>query len=199
MRDRTFSRATLLLAAALTCLLPVAAAAQAVTTHLTAMEVFDPFGVMGNPIGASISPGTVTCPGSQPTGDPMQPCPTGSPIHLRSVAGRSSFMSESPLLRGTFSWELNANFDASGAGRAWGTFRLELEAGGSWQGSWTDDRTKAEGVNAWSGRGRFVGRGTGGSVEGLQLRFSEAGVTNTLIPFFWAMPVDAKVLAPPSH
>lgn len=52
-----------------------------------------------------------------------------------------------------------------------GTFRLELDSGGVWIGSWIVDRSKVDGVNVWMGRGTFVGRGTGGNIDGMQVRF----------------------------
>jgi len=188
------------LAAALIWLLPVFAAAQAVTTRMTASEVFDPMNYFGfGPVGAFTSPGTLTCPGAEPTGNPMQPCPPDRPIHLRGVTGYSRMTSQSPLLSGWFYWEMNANFDSTAAGRVWGTFRIELDAGGVWEGSWTNARGKVEDEQAWVGRARFVGRGTSGSVEGMQLRFTEVGATWTPLPFFWVVPVEAEILAPPSR
>ena len=94
---------------------------------------------------------------------------------------------------------MNANFDAAGAGPAVGTFRIELDAGGIWEGNWTNDRTKVEDVNVWVGGARFAGRGTSGSVAGMQLRFTEVGTTYTLLPVFWVAPIDAEILAPPSR
>ena len=78
----------------------------------------------------------------------------------------------------------------------WGTFRLELDAGGVWEGSFTADRSKVENVNAWVLRVRGVGRGTGGSVDGMQLRFTEAG---TAFVTSYVLAIDAQILAPPSQ
>ena len=199
MCDRRFVVVTsIFFAAALALLLPVLAAAQAVSTQATATEVFDPLALLGGgPVGAITDPGTLTCPGAEPTGNPMQPCPPGSRVTLRGFAGKSRMISESPLLGGWFSFEINANFDATLSGRAWGTFRLELDAGGVWEGSWTDERIKME--NVWVGRGRFVGHGTSGSVSGMQLRFTEDAVTFTPLPVAWAGPVTADIMAPPSR
>jgi hypothetical protein len=106
-------------------------------------------------------------------------------------------ISPSPLLSGSFQWEINADFDAAGAGAAWGTFRLELDAGGVWEGSYSNDRVKAENVNAWLGRARFVGRGTSGAVHGMRLRFAEVAFTLTPLPIAWIGAVDAEILARP--
>jgi len=188
----------ILFAAAPMIMLPMLAAAQAVTTQLTATEVFDPFDVFGGgAVGAFVDPGTVMCPGTQPTGDPMQPCPSGSRIHMRGLSVTTRIVSQSPLLAGWFHSEGSADFDADASGHVWGTFRLELDSGGVWIGSWIVDRTKVDNENVWVGRGKFVARGTGGSVDGMQLRFSE--VLPGFMPFAIAYigSIDAQVLAPP--
>ncbi len=191
---------SIFLTAALVLLLPAFAAAQAITTQLTATEVFDPMNIFGSgSVGAYTNPGTVTCPGAELTGNPMQPCPPGSRIHLRGISGKSRTISQSPMFCGWMYFEMNVNFDAAGAGRAWGTFRLELDAGGVWEGNWTEDRNRVGNLNVWAGRGRFIGHGTSGSVEGMQLRFTETASTFMLLPLAWAGSVDAEVLAPPSQ
>lgn len=202
MHNRRLVTGTLIvLAAVLVGMFPVSAAAQAITTRITAIEIFDPQNMLGGgPVGRFTDAGTLSCPGGQPTGNPMQPCSPGSLIHLRGVTGTGKFVSESPWLRGWFSWEMHANFDAFGTGRAWGTFRIDLDAGGTWEGSWTNERSRVEDVRAWwVGRALFVGRGTGGGVEGMHLRFTETATTYTLLPFFWIVPIDAEVLATPSR
>ena len=74
-----FRVGSIVLTAALLWLLPTLASAQAVTTQLTATEVFDPWNLFGNdPVGDFTNPGMLTCPGEQPTGNPMQPCPPPS-------------------------------------------------------------------------------------------------------------------------
>ena len=179
-------------------LLPMLAAAQAVTTQLAAVEVFDPFNVLGNgAIGAVLDPGSVTCPGTQPTGNPTEPCAAGSRIHLRGLSAMSRVVSESPLLTGWLYSEGSANFDANATGHVWGTFRLELDSGGVWIGSWSVDRTKVEDVNMWVGRGEFVGRGISGNVDGMQLRFSEVLTSYMPLAIVYGGSIEAKVLAPP--
>ena len=189
---------TIFLTAALVLLLPAFTAAQAVTTELTATEFFDPMNLFGNgSVGTYINPGTLTCPGAQPTGNPMQPCPPGSRMNFRGVSWESRVMSLSPLLTGRFYNEGNNNFDEHGTGQVWGTFRIELDAGGVWEGSWTADRSKVEDV--WIVRVRGVGRGRGGAVDGMQLHFSEVAPMPTFIPIVWLGSMDAEILAPPSR
>jgi len=200
MRDTKLARLTpVFLAAALLGLWPALAAAQAVTTQVTGAEVFDPMNFLGaGPVGTFTNPGVMTCPGAEPTGNPMQPCPPDSRIQLRGVTGISRMASTSPQLAGSFSWEMNANWDADGTGPAWGTFRLELDEGGVWEGSWTNRRSKLDGMAVWVGHARFVGRGTSGSVQGMQLQLTIVGTTYSLLPVFWVAPIEAEILEPPS-
>ncbi len=185
-------------AAAVAFLCPVPAAAQAVDIQLTATDVFDPFDILGTGVvGAFTSPGTVTCPGTQATGDPMQPCPPGSRMEFRGVSWESRLLSSSALLAGIFRNVGNNAFDANATGQVWGKFEIELDAGGLWEGSWTADRSKVGGV--WVLRVRGVGRGTGGAVDGMHLRFAEIAPTPTFIPLVWLGSMDAEVLASPSR
>ena len=199
MCDRKFRRVkSIFLAAAPMILLPMLAAAQPVTIQLTATEVVDPLNLFGSgAVGAFLDPGLVNCPGTQPTGNPAQPCPAGSRINLRGLSVTSRFVSQSPLLTGWFYSEGNADFDANASGHVWGTFRLELDSGGVWIGSWIVDRSKVDNENVWVGRGKFVGRGTGGNIDGMQVRFSE--VLPGFMPFAFAYigSIDAQILVPP--
>jgi hypothetical protein len=195
-RDRLAEVMGILAAAVVLSLLPAFAAAQAVTTQLTATEVFDPMNVFGlGPVGAFLSPGTVDCPGAQPTGNPMQPCPAGSRMKFRNVVWKSRLDSSSSLLAGYFVNEGNNNFDASATGQVWGTFRIEVDAGGAWAGTWTADRSKVGEV--WVIRVRGVGRGSGGAVNGMHMSFTEVAPMPTFMPLFWIGSLDVEVLAPP--
>jgi hypothetical protein len=183
---------------ALTLLLPALAAAQAQTIQVTATDVFNPMGlVTGIPVGTFTSPGIVTCPGTQPTGNPMQPCPAGSRMSFRDVGWESRLLSSSALLAGTFRNVGNNAFDANATGHVWGTFRIELDAGGVWEGSWTANRSQVGDV--WVIRVRGVGRGLGGEIDGMHLRFTEVAPMPTFIPIVWFGTVDAAILAPPSR
>ena len=199
MRNRRpLSLRAIVSAAALAFLFPVLVGAQAVHIQLTAMDVFDPLNLLGNgSVGAITSPGTVTCPGAQPTGDPMQPCPPGSRMNFRDVSWESRLDSSSALLTGWFYNVGNNALDANATGQVWGTFRIELDAGGLWEGRWTADRSKVG--NVWVVRLRGVGHGTGGAVDGMQLRFTEVAPMPTFMPIVWLGSIDAEVLAPPSR
>lgn len=195
---RTSACTAVVLASALALLVPGLAAAQAVSIQLTATDAFDPMNVFGGgPIGAFTSPGTVACPGTQPTGNPMQPCPPGSRMQFRDVGWYSRLLSSSPLLVGSFYNVGNNALDANGTGQVWGTFRIDLDAGGAWEGSWTAERSKVGSVWVISLRG--VGHGQGGAVDGMQLRFTEVAAMPTFMPLFWLASLNAEVLAPPSR
>jgi hypothetical protein len=190
----------ILLTAALVLLLPAIATAQAVTTQVTATDFFDPFGLLGNgPVGAILNYGTLTCPGTQPTGNTMQPCPPGSRIKLQGIAWKSRVISQDPLLLGWFFAEGNFELDDNAAGRMAGTFRIELDSGGVWEGSWTGEKNKVENAEAWILRARYVGNGTSGNVDGLHLRITDAATILTPLGFVWIGAIDGQVLAPASR
>ena len=189
---------SIFLAAMLVWLLPTLAPAQAVTIQLTATDAFDPFNLFDNgSVGAFTNPGTVTCPGDQPTGNPMQPCPPGSRMNIRGASWMSRVASSSALLTGWFYNDGNGNYDANATGLLWGTFRIELDAGGVWEGSWTADRSKVGDV--WMMHVRGVGRGSGGSVDGMHLRFAETAPMPNFLAIVWLGSIDAEILAPPSR
>ena len=186
------------LATALLCLLPTFAAAQAVNTQFIATDVFDPWGILDNdPVGAFINPGTLTCPGGQPTGNPMQPCPPDSRIRVRGSSWMSRVTSSGVLLTGWFYNDGNANYDSNATGQVWGTFRIELDAGGVWEGSWTGKRSKVGDV--WMMRVRGVGRGSGGSVDGMHLQFTEVALMPDFLAIVWLGSIDAEVLELPNR
>ena len=203
MRNYKFVRVnSIFLTAALVLLIPVFAAAQAVATQLTATEVFDPMNLFGSgSVGAYTNPGTLTCPGAEPTGNPMQPCPPGSRIKLRGTAVQSRVTAQSspqsPLLTGWAYLEGDGDLDANGAGHVSGKYRIELDAGGTWEGTWVVDRERVEGLNLWVGHLRAVGRGTSGNIAGMQLRFTEVLTSFTLIPVAYIGSIDAQILEPP--
>ena len=199
MYDCKFVRVkSIFLAAALMLMLPTIAAAQAVTTQLTASEVFDPLDLIGNgAVGAFINPGTVTCPGAQPTGDWMQPCPPGRRMNIRGASWISRLTSSSAMLTGWFYSDGNGNYDGDATGPVWGTFRIELDAGGVWEGSWNADRSKVGDV--WVMRIRCIGRGSGGDVDGMQLRFTEVAPMPNFLAIVWIGFIDAEILEPPSR
>ncbi len=191
---------TIVLALVLMLLTPAFAAAQAATTSITGTELFDPLNLLGNgSVGTIVNPGQVTCPGTQPTGDPTQPCPVGSRIHIRGAALTSIVIGEDndPWLTGMLSITGNSNLDADATGHAWGMFRIDLDAGGVWEGSWTGKRSRGESL-VWTTHIRGVGRGTSGDVQGKQLGFDEVITSPAPVSVAYIGAIAAEVLSPPS-
>jgi len=128
-----------------------------------------------------------------------EPRPSGYRRGRGARLSRAAFRSppETQLLSGWLHSEGSGNFDANATGHVWGTFRLELDSGGVWIGSWVVDRTKVDGVNTWVGRGKFVGRGISGDVHGMHVRFSEVLTSFMPLPLADVGSIDARVLVPP--
>jgi hypothetical protein len=184
----------------LALVVPVSVAAQAVTTTAAGTEVFDPLNLLQNPnggVGAILNMGELTCPATLPTGNPLQPCPAGSRINMRGSTLRSRVASEDPLLAGWFTVTGNADLDTNATGVAWGKFRLELDAGGVFEGSWTGKRSQMEGVG-WVSRISGVGIGTAGCVEGRHLQFTETIVSFAPVSVMYIGEISAEVLSPPA-
>jgi hypothetical protein len=189
---------TTFLALAPLLLVPVFTAAQAVTTPLAGVEIFDPLNLFHQgSVGSILNAGELTCPGTTPTGNPMQPCPAGSRINMRDAALKSRLASQDARLAGWFNITGNSDLDSNATGVAWGTFQLELEAGGAWEGTWIGNRTQMEGL-AWVTRISGVGRGTGGSVDGKQLLFSETVISFAPVSVAYVGDITAEVFSPPS-
>lgn len=192
---------TTFLALLLALLTPALVAAQAVTTEtIEAIETFDPMNLIppnAGKVGSVVNPGTLTCPGGQLTGSPAQPC-TGR-ISARGTEIKSRLVATQPAgdawLTGWLFITGNADFDANATGRTWGTFRIELDSGGVWEGTWVGKRTKAE--SEWATNVQGVGRGTSGSVRGMQLRFKETIISSTPVAVAYLGTITAKVSVPP--
>jgi len=137
-----------------------------------------------------VDPGTVECPGGQPTGAwPFgAPCsPLESRVRVRGMVRTYLQESTDPRVTGTLFVEINANFDGwPGTGPMWGTGRLEVSPGEVWQGSWTGERTPT-GENLSS-----ITHGSGGSIEGFK-KFEEASKGTSQL---WS--VSGRILNPGS-
>jgi hypothetical protein len=188
-------RTRLVLLALLVASLAVLAPAQAgVKAGFTAIERFDPFGLIGAPVGALLAPPTVACPGFEPTGDPVQPCPPGSRVHLRGFRALSRFDSAEPLVAGWLTVEADANFTAQATGPQWGTWSLVLDAGGVWEGTFNGIRSFVG--DRWESRIHIVGHGTAGAVEGMQFKAVDVLVTSTPSPLAYIGTVSGRLLDP---
>jgi hypothetical protein len=173
---------------------PVGQTRAADKTQVSATETFDPFGLLGPPVGEILSLGTVTCPGFEPTGDPMQPCPPGSRTHTRGLTIISRVESSDPQVSGDMTVEINSNLDADYTGPAWGTFSLALDAGGTWDGTWQGRRVQ-EGDH-WIIPLHVSGQGTGGAVDGMQLMIVDRIVDFTPLGIPYIGTIEGRILDP---
>ncbi len=171
-----------------------AANAQVVRIGITATYLFDP---SATPPSILVSPGSVICPGGfEPTGNIIFPCPPGSRTTLRglTVMARVTGNGENgQLMTGWNLIEENANYDANLTGRLWGKFTLTLDAGGVWEGVFTGVRTFENGQPKETFR--IVGHGSGGLVDGMQLKMTMVNTFPT--PFTIAGAIQGTILQVP--
>lgn len=137
----------LVLIAVMAALLLVAGpvAAKATMTEFTGTETPRPI---------PVDPGTVTFPGGN--------------IHIRGLVAVDDEVSDDPRMTGEATVYANANLDADGFGRLWGTWTLTPEPfeEGSWVGTFTGT-FHADGSKSF----RCVGDGRG-AFEGLETMFT---------------------------
>ncbi len=166
-------------------------------TDVTASEVFNPFGILpGVPVvGDFVYPGTVKCPGYEPTGNPEQPCPAGSRTHLRNAVVISVVTSLDDRVTGLMTVELNANWNADSEGPLWGTFSLAVDSGGTWVGTWQGLRERvAEGQ--WTGTLHVRGKGYEGIVDGMKLMVEDRLVSFTPAPLAYLGDIEGRIVDP---
>jgi hypothetical protein len=158
-------------------------------------ERFDPFGILGAPIGMlDISAQTVECPGNEPTGNPVQPCPAGGRTHIRNTIIMSRFVSSTPPLSdGWFRIAANANFDADFTGPQWGTYILTLDEGGTIAGVFQGVRVK-NGDN-WYTLLRGNGLVTGGALDGARIVITDEINGFTSLPIAYIGEVEGKIVS----
>jgi hypothetical protein len=161
---------------------------------VTGTEVFDPLGLFGPPVGQILSPGSVECPGNEPTGNPLQPCPAGSRIHIRDFTYISRVNASDPTLSGWMTVVSNANWDANATGPNWGTASLALDAGGTWDGTWQGVRVQDG--STWVIPIHFSGQGTGGAVDGMHLLVVDRAVGFTAMPIAYVGTIESRIVDP---
>ena len=165
---------------------------------ISGTELFNPFGLFGQPpIGEFLAPGTVECPGNEPTGDPLQPCPVGSRTHTRGTKWRSRFNAANPIFSGWFFIEANANFDRDFTGPQWGTYTLQYDAGGEMTGSYQGVRVK-EGDH-WISPLHATGHINGGTLSGSKGLFTDRIVGFTPIPIAYTGTIDGTLISVPNN
>ena len=164
---------------------------------VTASEIFNPLGILpGVPVlGDFVYPGTAKCPGFEPTGNPEQPCPTGSRTHLRDTVIISQVISMDARMAGLMTIELNANWDADFAGPLWGTFSLAVDGGGTWVGTWQGLRERVA-EDQWEGTLHVIGKGYGGIVDGMKLMGEDQIVSFTAAPIAYIGIIEGRIVDP---
>ena len=165
-------------------------------TPVAGTETFDPFGMLGAPVGQILDPGTVRCPGHDPTGDPLQPCPVGSRSRIRGFTYVSRVDSMDASLSGNMTVELNANFDADSTGPVWGTFSLALDAGGTLDGTFQGRRMQED--DHFIVPLQVSGQGTGGGVDGVHLMAVDLITAFSPGPFPYTGIIEGRIVDPRS-
>lgn len=162
----------------------------------SATEVFDPFGILGPPVGTYLpSNATVACPGHEPTGNPLQPCPAGSRTHLRNYMWRSRVSSSTPgVSSGWLTVVSNANLDGEFTGPQWGTFSMAYDSGGTLEGTWQAVRVKVG--DHWESPLHANGGISGGAFDGGRVRLTDQIVSFTPIPIAYIGTIDGRIVVP---
>jgi hypothetical protein len=137
-------------------------------SEFDASEMYDPFDIFGGgPVGELVFPPTVTCPGHEPTSNPLQPCPDDSRTHSRNGMWISRVEAADPNMVGMMTVVINSNANANFEGPAWGTFTIALDSGGTWEGRWQGVRVAEDGF--WTATLHIQGQGYGGAVDGKKM------------------------------
>jgi len=159
----------------------------AVKVEFSATDDWSPIGDLGQ----------ITCPGGEFTGNPIQPCPPDTNVHVRDATAESHVFADDPRMTGVLTYTLNYNIDADFTGSAWGTWSMEVAAcEGVWEGVWNSkrvllpDQPGPVGMGVWIGIMKIVGHGRGACVDGLQMKGTEIATTFTPIPFPYEMIFD---------
>jgi len=176
---------TLMFVGALMLPASVAADDSAPGVTRTQIEGFDNWGYLGGPP----SNPEIWCPG----GELMQPfdCSdsmTGR-LHFRNGSGWSCTTSNDPRMMGVGLYTSNGNFDGDSNGPVWGEFKivplvscnkdavyseeyadLVNDATSFWYGTWNGKREFDSDKNAWVGDIKFVAKGIGEDLDGLQFK-----------------------------
>lgn len=176
---------------------PVEQTSAAEKIPVSGTETFDPLGLLGPPVGQILEPGTVRCPGNEPTGDPMQPCPPGSRTHIRGFKFISRVESTDSKLSGDLTAVLNVNFDANTTGPVWGTFSTALDAGGTWEGTFEGRRRRVG--DHWVIPLHVSGQGTGGVVDGMRFKAVDVITTSFPVPIAYTGIIEGRIINPHSN
>ena len=146
-------------------------------------------------IGFFVYPGTVKCPGNEPTGNQLQPCPATSRTHLRNTEIISVVSSSDERVTGLMTVLLNANWNTDFEGPVWGTFSIEVASGGTWVGTWQGLRKRVD-ENEWTGTLHVIGKGYGGIVDGMQLMAEDRITSFTPAPIAYFGVIEGRIVDP---
>lgn len=167
-------------------------------SEVTGTELFNPLPLDGFPapqVGEFISMPIIMCPGHEPTGDPMQPCPMGSRTHIRDGVVVSRIISDDARVTGWMTVVFNANVDANFEGPAWGTFSIAVDdSGGIWEGTWQGLRIAEDGY--WTAALNVQGKGFGGIVDGLKLMAEDQLFIVTPLPLAYIGTIEGRIIDP---
>ena len=177
-------------------ILPASFAAE--KSEITGTELFNPLPLTGFPapqIGQFLSMPTIMCPGYEPTGDPMQPCPVGSRTHFRNGVVVSRINSDDARVAGWMTVVFNANLDANFEGPAWGTFSIDVDdTEGTWEGTWQGLRVAEDEI--WTAALKVQGKGFGGIVDGLKLMAEDQLLVPTPLPLAYTGTIEGRIIDP---
>ena len=149
----------------------------------------------GTEIFFDLQPGEVKCAGGQPTGlhYPYRQCTEGTnhtlvrgevqTVLLSEVTGTAAAM----FAGATHRLVVNCNLDADLKGEFWGTFKITVPGQGVWEGTWQGKFDLANLTGTYSA----VGHGSGGPLDGLQMKYDAVygGFTG---PFEFNVRVNGK-------
>lgn len=113
-------------------------------------------------------------------------------IVWHGLALRARFDASDPRFSGFMDAELNAVWNLAGEGPVRGTFALEVDDGGRWEGVWRARRSQTA-ADQWVGEATWTARGVAGSVTGLHAEGAETIVTTELFPSFYVGQVVGRI------
>jgi len=164
---------------------------------LAADEVFDPFDLLGTGGVGQLLGGETFCPGHEPTGNPLAPCPPGSRSASRNSVSsglRLTEVSGDPRLTGDATIVANTNFDENHTGRMWGTLHGDTPVG-TWDGIWEGGREQV-GPSHWVTHLKVMACGTSGDLQGIHARMTNELVGYLPVQIAYTGHVDAELFVP---
>ena len=103
-------------------------------------------------------------------------------------------VSENLLLNsGLIVFQLEALWDDMMTGPVKGSFTITLPDGSSWKGLVQGQRHMT-GESTWNWVGHYIGKGYGGSIDGLQILFTEEIETHEITPMVLSSTLNGKII-----